>query len=95
MNKIIPFVIVLLPILIAVKIAKNRRKSCAWPLNEVNGQMIGAGLMILLSQLVVFYSRAESLSPVGICMALLLWYGVYRLARAIYRRWDLKNEKAA
>jgi hypothetical protein len=90
MSKIIPFLAVLLPILISIKIAKDRRKSCAWGLNEANGQMIGASLMILLSQLVVF-TRAEPLSLVGIGSALLLWYGVYRLARAIYRKRDLKH----
>jgi len=93
-GRIAPFLIVLLPILIAVKVAKDRRKSCTWPLYEAKGQMVGAGLMILLSQFFVFYMRAEPLSIVGIGSALLLWYGVYRLARAIYRRRDLKKEKA-
>jgi hypothetical protein len=55
--------------------------------------MIGASLMILFSQFVVF-TRAEPLSLVGIGSALLLWYGVYRLARAIYRKRDLTSENA-
>jgi len=93
-GRITVFLIVLLPILVSVKIAKDRRKNCAWRLDEANGQMIGASLMILLSQLVVF-TRAAPLSIVGIASALLLWYGVYRLARTIYRRRDLKDEQVA
>ncbi len=57
--------------------------------------MIGSGLMILLSQFFVFYTRAQPLSILGVVLALAFWYGVYRLARAIYRKRDLKNEKTA
>lgn len=95
MNKILLFLAVLLPILIAVKVAKNRRKSCAWGRDEANSQIIGAGLIILLSQFFVFYMRAQPLSIVGVALTLALWYGVYRLARAIYRKRDLKNEQVA
>jgi hypothetical protein len=89
------FLVVLLPILVSIKIAKDRRKSCAWGRDEANSQIIGAGLMILLSQFFVFYTRAEPLSIVGGALTLALWYGVYRLARAIYRTRDLKKEVAS
>jgi len=92
---LLPFLVVLLPILVSVKIAKDRRKSCAWGRDEANSQMIGSGLMILLSQFFVFYTRAQPLSILGVVLALAFWYGVYRLARAIYRKRDLKNEKTA
>src|ERR1700680_3933531 len=95
MSRLIPFLAVLLPILISVKIAKNRRKNCVWDLDESNGQMIGAGLMLLLRLFFAAYTRAQPLSIGGIGLTLLLWYGVYRLARAIYRRRDLKNEISA
>ena len=96
MGRIAVFLIVLLPILIAVKIAKDGRKSCAWPLGEAKGQMVGAVLMIALSQ--VSFLPWEGIPwflRLRIISASLLWYGVYRLARAIYRKRDLKNEKAA
>jgi hypothetical protein len=87
------FLVVLLPILISVKIAKDRRKSCNWDDARALDQIIGAALMIFLGLLAGF-RRADPLSIFGIGRALLLWYGVYRLARAIYRKRDLKNEQS-
>lgn len=93
MGRIVVFLVVLLPILVSVKIAKDRRKSCDWDNARATDQIVGAALMIFLALLAGFM-RADLLSIFGIGRALLLWYGVYRLARAIYRKRDLNSEKA-
>lgn len=94
MGRIAVFLVVLLPILIAVKIAKDRRKSCTWDESQAREQGAGAFFMIALALLAGFW-RADATSIFGIGRALLLWYGVYRMARVIYRKRDLKNEQAA
>lgn len=94
MRGITLFFTFLLPVLISIKIAKDRRKSCTWTLQATTIQMIVAGLMIVPSEVVEFV-RAEPGPLVVIGSKLLGWYGVYRLARAIYRRSDLKAVKAA
>jgi hypothetical protein len=85
------YVIVLLPILISIKLAKDNRKSCDWSASMATNQAIAAGLMILLSLLAGLWN-ADALSVFGIGRALLLWYGVYQLSRAIFRRRDLKSQ---
>lgn len=92
----IPFV--LLPILIAVKIAKSRRKNCNWSRSEANSNIWLAVLLVLLSQLgllVLFQRIPEPGSPASIASSLLLWYGVYLMARAVYRRLDLRTNGEA
>jgi hypothetical protein len=94
MGRIVVFLIVLLPILVSIKIAKDRRKTCAWDEAYTHNQWFGAFLMIALA-LLAGLQRADALSIFGIGRALLLWYGVYRMARAIYRKRDLKSQLAA
>jgi hypothetical protein len=85
---------VLLPILVAIKIAKDRRNSCTWNVAQTRDHGAGAFFMIALALLAGF-QRADALSIFSIGRALLLWYGAYRMARAIYRKRDLKNEAGA
>jgi hypothetical protein len=89
-GRITVFLIVLLPILVSIKIAKDRRKNCTWDEARSRDQGVGAFLMIALALLAGFW-RADAISILGIGRALLLWYGVYRAARVIYRIRDLKN----
>jgi hypothetical protein len=90
-NPIASYVIVLLPILISIKLAKDNRKSCDWSASTAANKTIAAGLMILLS-LLAGLQNADAFSVFGIGRALLLWCGVYQLSRAIFRRRDLKSQ---
>lgn len=97
MNKIVPIVVVLLPILVSIKIAKDKRKDCNWTRADAANNIYGAILLILLSQfgpLILFKRIPDALSVVGVVSALLLWYGAYRMARGIYRKIDLRNAEA-
>ncbi len=93
MGRILVLLAALLPILMCIKIAKDRRKSCTWNEDQTRDHGAGAFFMIALAFLAGFY-RADAISIFGIGRALLLWYGAYRMARALYRRRDLKNENA-
>ena len=91
MNPIASYVIVLLPILISIKPAKNKRKSCDWNSSTAANNAIAAGLMILLG-LLAGLQNADAFSVFGIGRALLLCYGICRLSRAIYRKHGLRAQ---
>ena len=83
----------LLPVLIAVKIAKDKRNNCHWPVDEANNKIIAAVLILILSQLIIF-TPAQPFSLLSIVCFALEVCGVYMLARAIYRKKDLANVPA-
>jgi hypothetical protein len=92
-NPIAGYLVILLPILISIKLAKNKRRSCDWSSSRATDNAIAGGLMILLS-LLAGLQNADAFSAFGIGRALLLWYGIYRLSRAVYRKHDLRAQPA-
>ena len=85
----------LLPILVAISIARSRRHKCNWPPNAIGDQIVGAILMISASIWAMFhFAEADPISVIGVGRMLLFWYGVYRLARAFYRKRDLRTSLA-
>jgi hypothetical protein len=82
------FLASLLPVLIAVKVAKDQRGNCNWPLVRANRSVWVSVFLIGLSQL-VFLTPAKPLSPLALLSFGFEVVGVYLLARGIYRKKDL------
>src|SRR6266478_22638 len=82
------FLASLIPVLVAVKVARDRRGSCSWPLDKVKSQMWVSILIIVASQVVIF-TPARPFSPLALLSFVVEVFGVYRLSKAIYRKKDL------
>src|SRR5215469_11854653 len=88
------FLISVLPILFVVLVAKNKRGDCTLTLEVAKKQIVDSIFIIVLSQMVIF-TPAKPLSPLALLFFALEVYGVYRLARAIYRKRDLTRAATA
>ncbi len=83
----------ILIVLILVKIAKDRRQTCAWNYGQAVKKGDFATWMIVVSLVLGFiFRQAQPLSVASVFVTLLLWIGSYRLAGAIYRKKDLEAE---
>jgi hypothetical protein len=87
-SQLASFLASLVPVLVAIKVAKDRRGNCYWPLNKAKSQIWVSVMIILASQVVVF-APAQPFSPLALLSILVEAFGVYRLSRAIYRKRDL------
>jgi hypothetical protein len=87
---VISLIAPLLPVLIAIKVAMDRRSRCDWPLPKAKRQFWFAIFLIALSQVLVFtHPNAQPFSPMVLVELYLEVLGVYRLTRAILRKRDL------
>ncbi len=82
------FLASLLPALMAIKVAKDRRGSCNWSWDKAKSQAWISILVIALSQIVIF-TPTQPFSPLALLSLVAEIFGVYRLSRAIYRKKDL------
>jgi hypothetical protein len=80
--------LILGPYLIAIVIANARRTHCDWTLAKAKSQVWVSIAIIVASQIVIF-ALAKPLSRLALLSTVLGAFGVFRLARAIYRRNDL------
>ena len=85
MAEILPLLIVILPVLVVVKIGKDQSSSCKWDYAQSANKMLG-GIFMTAAALIAGIWKAPLISIFGGARALLLWYGSYQLAKAIYRR---------
>ena len=71
--------------------ARLRRDKCDWTRSQALRQAWLAGVMIAAVQILFAIWPPPPLSLVGLLLSVVFYYSVYTLAKAMYRRADLKK----
>lgn len=79
------------PVLILVKVARHRRARCAWSAARAKRRLWLGVTLIGSALLIPLLIHAAPTSPIAISAWILVWVGAYQIAKAVYRKRDIKR----
>jgi hypothetical protein len=88
---LIIILLVVAPIAIPVRVARCRRRHCTWPLAKAKRRLLLGLVALMIGVLGPALMQVLDTALLGIACWFLFATGVYQIAKAVYRKRDIKT----